>query len=192
MAHRQGSDHRTGWDHVPPETTGSNLAARRHAREADAAKRARRWCHARWIALNVALIASTAWLFSAVLIPRFIVGETAATRVAPDTWVADTPQQLSAGGRDADSANHGSPAESLSQPRVDLSQQRDRLRREPMITPAQQSAVDAFNRAMREGRGSCIDSRAFERIERNGVTHIQEIGRGLSLTCHLQATPGRD
>lgn len=176
MATDQGSNRRAGWDQLPSPDAGSTLAARRHAREAEAAQRARRWYHARWIALNVALIALLAWLYLNFLIPRYI----------------DQPENQYSAGRVAPSTEPNDTAAFITAVTANLDQERHRLRRKPMLTPAQQSEADAFQRAMREGRGSCINGVPFQRVDRAGVTHIEQIGRDLSLTCHVPATPNRD
>jgi len=123
------SDRWRRWDHVPQADGGGAMRTRGHAREATAAKRTRHWHHAKWIAINVVLIAFTGWLYAEYLIPRFIVGDTAATRVAPDTWIADRPQVLPTASR-VEPADQRSPAASTHQGSTHVAQERRRPRPE--------------------------------------------------------------
>lgn len=172
MATGERSDHGARWDQLSPEDAGGIVATRRHAREAEAAKRARHWHHAKWIAINVALIAFTGWLYAAFLIPRFIVGDTAATRVAPNTWIADRPGQSPAG----DTKDRVNPDRGENH--------RRRIPSERQPTTADERAIlERVHTAKANGRLRCIGGTPFEIIERNGVTHVEQIGRSHHATC---------
>lgn len=177
MADIKGSNHRAGWDHLSPEDFGSAVAPERHAREAEATKRAKRRHHAKWIAINLALIAITGWLYANVLIPRFIVGYTNATRVGPDQWIADRTEQPSAdGGTTASSSVTPQTAATTARvPTRHPSQERPRQRREPRRAT---EYVDA--ESLRIIDAECIAGTVVRRKVVNGV---QEIANIPGMTC---------
>lgn len=148
------------------------MATRRHAREAETAKRARHWHHAKWIAINVALIAFTGWLYAEYLIPRFIVGETSATRVGTDTWIGDGGQERSAGGRSDTAASRDRQQQPVaaSAPMPKPDQERRRPRREPQ---REREYFDA--ESLRQIEAECIAGTVVRRKIVNGVQEITNI-----------------
>lgn len=162
MAHHQGSDHRTGWDQFPPEAARGPVAARRHAREAEAARRARVWYHARWIVINLVLIAASAWLYAHVLIPRFITKELtsqAAVLVHAD-YEGSAPSARSAG--------------HPMQVTVNTNHRRHRITAalESQSTPKPAYADSAM---IKELGAQCVAGRVFRKTVTNGVTEITEV-----------------
>lgn len=192
MATGEGSNRRARWDQLSPEDAGGIVAARRDAREAETAKRSRTLHHAKWIAINLALIAFTGWLYAAFLIPRFIVGDTSATRVAPDSWIADRPsqspaddlQERSTSGRVDVPVDRTSTAAFVDRGSTTVEQERRRLRREQKpLSQAELAEFDSLGRAIKRGDARCIGGRGY-RYERSGdATTIVDTG----MTCHVDA-----
>jgi hypothetical protein len=164
MSNRRGSNHRTGWHLLPSEAVESPAAVRRRARETDAARRARRWDHARWIAINLVLIGVSAWLYVHVLIPRFITKEPASQAAAfvhaaqensaPSATPAARPEYVRVGATPRHLPDHRRP------------------RPEPRSTPKPVYATPAI---IKELGARCVGGRVFRTTVTNGVTAIDEV-----------------
>jgi hypothetical protein len=132
-------------------------------------KRARHWYHARWIAINVAVIAASAWVYAYVLIPRFITRELtvqAADLVRSD-YDGSAPKSAPADGRVTTLLPQTSPAAPSNRTRL----QRDRPRQpreEPRPAYANPSTVSELG-------GVCVAGRVFRSKVTNGVTEITEV-----------------
>lgn len=140
------------------------MAARRRAREAEAARRTRGWYHARWIVINLVLIAASAWLYVHVLIPRFITKELtsqAAVLVHAD-YEGSAPSARSAAHsiQAKVSTNHRSAPDHR------------RTRRESQSTPKPDYADSA---TIKQLGAQCVAGRVFRKTVANGVTEITEV-----------------
>ena len=164
MAQRGGSDHQTGGDLLSPEVIGNPVEARRRAREKEAARRARRWYHARWIAINLVLVGASAWLCVHVLILRFITKEL--TSQAAVLVHADFEGS-------APSAGPVAPLEHVpagAKPREEPDHRRSRRELHGRPNPAHADSV-----TIKELGAQCVGGRVFRKTVTNGVTEIDEV-----------------
>lgn len=172
MTTEERSHDATGWDRFHLEDVSRAPQNRHRSRQADAAKRARRWHHAKWIAINVALIAVTGWIYAEYLIPRFIVGDTAATRVAPDVWIADRSNGEPKAPPGANRRESTSPVAASSRGDLDSSPGRHHPRRDQkpsqsafartdLPEPGPGPRANAIDAAMKRGDFRCIGGRGY-------------------------------
>jgi hypothetical protein len=116
----------------------------------------RGWYHARWIAVNAALIAFLAWLYLHFLIPRYI----------------DQPENRSSESRWETPLEAPLPATTATRARLHHNQQRSRPGRMQQRTPR---AAYANPETVAEMGGTCIGGRVFRSKVTKGVTVIKEV-----------------
>lgn len=116
----------------------------------------RGWYHARWIAINIALIGFLAWLYLHFLIPRYI----------------DQPENRLSDGRRETPLEEVLPATGDTGASLHLSEARSRLRRDRQRTPR---AAYANPETVAEMGGTCMGGRVFRSKVTKGVTVIMEV-----------------
>lgn len=143
MENQQRESDGSGWHAIRPEVADSVMASRTTQRKAPAS---RGWYHAKWIAINIALIAALAYLYVYQLVPR----------------ITGTYYQPSAGNGSPDPVAEQETTSVI--PRSTDLNSVQRLRREP--PPEIVAAVTA--NAIR-----CIDGRAFI-VHKGAPAHIEQ------------------
>jgi len=159
MEDRQGLDPWSRRNQIPSEATGSAVAARTHARTRGTPPASRFWYHARWIAINVAILAATAYVYAYHIIPRFqgVKSGSAGGDGRAAEITSGTPRN-----------NGADITRPIDQERIRLGRTRQRADRRP-ATPALPRSAFADERTMRELGATCIAGMAVRREMIDGV-----------------------
>jgi hypothetical protein len=131
------------------------------------------WHHIRWIAINTALIAATAYLYVHSPIPRLLVGRQPLKQAAAqnDAWAGIAPATEASTGGVATSARKGPVLSAPSSTPAPLpDQERNRLRREQ--DEPKPFYIDAAT--AREIGVRCVNGRAFKARKHNDTLVIDE------------------
>lgn len=156
---------RSGWDDIRPAPVDRLVARRPTQRKAPSTLG---WYHVRWIAINIALIAVTAWLYIHFLIPR-ILGNPSGGQQNVAVAAASIDRETT-------------PVE----PRPMTADSVQRLRREPeRADPATMEALKNATGALKAGRARCVGGHLMtDKIVRGTRTFEPITYQGAGLTCN--------
>jgi hypothetical protein len=151
-----------GWHDIRPAVVDRPMARRPTQR----APSTLGWYHVRWIAINIALIAVTAWLYIHFLIPRILGNpnggqqDVAVVDVKPSSGTTATPTTDLA-------------AESVR-----------RLRREPQLTAVEADSMRRAGTAMASGEFRCIGGKSFIVHRDANGSRIEQLPESV---CHFES-----
>lgn len=140
--------------------------------------------HVRWIGINIAILAVSAYVYAGILIPRYIVGETAATRTAAGEWIAGSHADDAAAGGEQHREEVGRPEQPMPMPVATVARKDPAGMRHPYRQRVDRgSATPAFvdTATLRALGATCISGMPVRREIIDGVPSYSPIP---GLTCH--------
>ena len=164
MTHHDEANRTVDWHELPSDVFAHAAAARRTSHANAAARRTRVWYYARWILINLVLIAVTAWLYVRVLIPHFITKELSVQAAV----LVHADYENSAPGTGTRAAHQ--PSQSSRAPRQPPHEARRQQPSQATYKPARADAA-----TLRKLDAQCLDGHVFRKTVTNDVTEITEV-----------------